>query len=96
MSQTESPTKGDRLNAMLGKKFLHDISAADADLILEALKRCGADDLVDKWIGVKIVATEVRKGKQAQTKTAYMTQPNNDDEEQRPASSPSPAPAPTA
>lgn len=55
---------------MVGKEFLQEISAKDADLILEALKQYGnegfskrdSDELIDKWISVKIIATEARKG----------------------------------
>jgi len=50
------------LEEMVGKKFLQQISAEDAFSILEALKQYGNDELIDKWVSVKIVATEARKG----------------------------------
>jgi hypothetical protein len=48
---------------LIGKKFLKEINAKDADLILEALKQYGNDTLIDKWVSVKIIATEARKMK---------------------------------
>ena len=46
---------------MLGQKFLKEIGVEDADYILEALKKYGNEDLIDKWVSVKMIATEVRK-----------------------------------
>jgi hypothetical protein len=53
----------DPLDAMLGEEFLKEISEEDANSILDALKQYGNDNLIDKWVSVKIIATEARKGK---------------------------------
>lgn len=50
------------IEEMVGKKFLKEITENDAVSILEALKQYGDDTLIDKWISVKIIATEARKG----------------------------------
>lgn len=50
----------DPLDAMLGKEFLEEIDAEDANHILEALKKYGNNDLIDKWVSVKIIASTVR------------------------------------
>lgn len=50
------------LEEMVGKKFLAEISADDAISILEALGQYGDETLLDKWVSVKIIATEARKG----------------------------------
>jgi len=52
---------------LIGKKFLKEINAKEADLILEALKQYGNDELIDKWISVKIIASEARKMKDNNT-----------------------------
>jgi len=54
----------DQLDAMLGEEFLEEIEAEDASRILEVLKQYGNDNLIDKWISVKMIATEARKGKE--------------------------------
>ena len=64
------------LEEMVGKEFLQEISAKDADTILEALKQYGDDELIDKWISVKIIATEARKGI-VKRKEKYQTRLNN-------------------
>lgn len=46
---------------MIGKKFLKEIDEKDAVSILEALGHYGDDTLIDKWVSVKIIATEARK-----------------------------------
>ena len=46
---------------MLGHTFLKEIDVEDADCILEALKKYGNEDLIDKWVSVKMIATEARK-----------------------------------
>ena len=46
---------------MLGQKFLKEIGVEDADCILEALKKYGNEDLIDKWVSVKMIATEARR-----------------------------------
>lgn len=50
------------LERMVGKKFLQEIGENDAVSILEVLGQYGDDTLIDKWVSVKIIATEARKG----------------------------------
>jgi len=49
------------IEEMIGKKFLKEIDEKDAVSILEALGHYGDDTLIDKWVSVKIIATEARK-----------------------------------
>ncbi len=50
---------------ILGQKFLKEIGAEDVELILGILKQYGNDILINKWMSVKVVATEVRKAPKA-------------------------------
>lgn len=64
---------------MLGQKFLKEIGVEDTDYILEALRKYGNQDLIDKWISVKMIPTEARRtpiSKRAGYKNATDLSPN--------------------
>ena len=54
----------DSLDAMLGAQFLKQIEVEDAGHILDALKKYGDDELIDKWVSVTLIAATVILRKQ--------------------------------